>query len=237
MAIDDELPALEKLKTYINRVPYLELADSCDNAIDAGTVLASRNDIDAIFVDINMPDMNGLDFVEQMGDVRPEIVFITAYPQYALDSYRTGAVDYLLKPYDFEDFCRAAGRIVQRKQISIPQSESAEASANKTLFVKVNSKWVKIEANGIEYIRGYGDYLRIYVTNRPNPYVTYSTMASILEKLPENFIQVHRSYIVNMAHGVSAVERGRIITVSKEEIPIGDSYRENLTYYLAEHSL
>lgn len=236
LAVDDERPALEKLKKYIGQVPYLELVDCCDNALDALSCLEFRKDIDAIFVDINMPDMNGLDFVDKLTEPRPFIVFITAYPHYAAESYRTGAVDYLIKPYNFEDFCRAAGRIVERVNINqtIP---SYAPEANKSIFIKVDNRWIKLDPNEVEYIRSFGDYLRIYVADRPNPYVTYSTLTSIRELLPSDFLQVHRSYVVNMNDGVLAIERSRIITRSNEEIPVGESYRDTVNEYLSQRSL
>lgn len=232
IAIDDELPALDKLRLYINRIPYLEAVATFDNATDALNYLQFHPDIDAVFVDINMPDMNGLDFVDRLGADGPVVVFTTAYPNYAVDSYRAGAVDYLLKPYSFDDFIRASGRIVERTQVESARNIS-DAITDRSFFVKVDSRWIRLDTSDILYIRGYGDYLRIYTEGRTNPYVTYSTLSAIRAILPPDFLQVHRSYIVNMSNGVSAVERTRIIARSGDEIPIGDSYREAISDYLA----
>lgn len=236
IAVDDEMPAIEKMKTYIDRVPYLSLQGCFDNAEDAKNYLNENTGIDAIFVDINMPDMNGLDFVNELAEPRPHVVFITAYPYYALDSYRAGAVDYLLKPYSFEEFCRAAGRLVE-KVAAIDIRQISRTAKEEPFFIKVDNRWLKLDVDDIEFIRGYGDYLRIYVRNREKPLVTYMTMTAIRQLLPDEFLQVHRSYIVNITNGITAIEKGRIISNSGHEIPVGDSYRDELMAYLTGHSI
>lgn len=234
VVIDDEAPALDKLRSYINRIPYLELVASFDNAVDATEYNLAKNGIDAVFADINMPDLNGLDFVDRLEAPRPLVVFTTAYPQYALESYRTGAVDYLLKPFSFEDFSRAAGRLVERTE-TVPDAKNM--ATDRTLFIKVDNRYLKLIPDDVEYIRGYGDYLRIYTHQRHNPLVTYSTLSAIKSQLPADFLQIHRSYIVNMVNGVIAVERSRVITTSETEIPVGESYREALAEYLSARSI
>lgn len=228
MAIDDEQPALEKLASYIRRVPYLELVATCDNAVDATRTLAENPGIDAMFVDINMPDLNGLDFVNSL-DNRPLVVFITAYPRYALDSYGPGAVDYLLKPYSFEQFLRAAGRLVER------HGTDTRTETN-SFFVKTDSRWVKIRHSDVEYIRGYGDYLRIFIVDHELPIVTYSTLSAIKAMLPAGFIQVHRSFIVNIDH-INVIERGHLSTPSNSDIPIGDSFKDTLAAFISTRSI
>lgn len=236
IAIDDERPALEKLSSYIRKIPYLELVACCDSAIEASSLISENPDIDAVFVDINMPDMNGLEFVDGLGDKRPAVVFITAYNHYAVDSYRMGVSDYLLKPYDFDEFSRVAGRLVERLSVT-PVNPRTQPQSKESFFVKVDTRWVRLDADEVEYIRGYGDYLRIYVTNRPTPIVTYSTLSALREVLSHDFIQVHRSYIVNMNSGVNVVERTRIMTKSNEEIPISESYRDNVMEYITRRAI
>lgn len=232
LAVDDEPVALEKLRTYIGRIPYLELAAACEGAFEAMQVLAEQS-VDAVFVDINMPDLNGLDFIASLTHP-PLVVFTTAYSEYAVDSYRVSAVDYLLKPYGFADFQRAADRLLSRFELLSRNGNPPERG--NSLFVKVDYRWIRIAADDIRYIQGYDDYLRIYLCDRPAPLLTYSTFAAILDALPANFLQVHRSYIVNMDR-IREVERARIVMDKDTRIPVGASFKERFGDYLKRYSV
>lgn len=247
LVIDDEPIALEKLRNYVGKVPFLELAAACRNGIEATSVMASEK-IDVIFTDINMPDMSGMEFVGSLTKA-PLVVFITAYADYAVESYRFSAVDYLLKPYGFADFQRAANKVLEQYELRFPQSsplpsdssspssaESPSGDAGNSLFVKVDYRYIRVELDRIRYIKGYGEYLQIFMKGNSTPLLTLSSFNAIKEKLSPDFIQVHRSYIVNMG-AVESISKGRIIMDKATDIPIGDSYRTSLLYYLSNRSV
>lgn len=227
LAIDDEPDALEKLCSYIRHTPFLELVAACEDTIEAMDVM-SRESIDAVFIDISMPDLNGLDFISSLS-FQPLTVFITAYADYAVESYRVRALDYILKPYGFAEFQRAAGRIAK----SFDESAQAAAPSEKptSVFIKTDYRWVRIETADILYIQGYSDYLRFYLRGKPTPILTNSNFASVRKSLPSNFLQVHRSYIVNM-DCIAEVERSRIVIDKNTVIPVGDSYKADFLSYL-----
>lgn len=239
LIIDDEPIALEKLRSYVDKVPFLKLAGACRNGLDASALIADE-DIDVIFTDINMPDMNGLEFIGTL-PVQPLVVFITAYANYAVDSYKLSAVDYLLKPYDFSAFQRAANKVLERynlrackndRTISVPEPNDSGYS----LFVKVDYRYVRVCPADIRYIKGYGEYLQIFLTGSDSPLLTLSSFNSIKSRLSSNFIQVHRSYIVNM-DCVRSISKGRIIMDDTTYIPIGESYKDAFQAYLSTHSI
>ena len=230
--MDDEPIALEKLRNYITKIPYFDLVATCEDALEAMKVM-NEQEIDAMFIDINMPDLNGLDFVESLSQ-RPLIVFTTAYAQYAVDSYRVAPVDYLLKPFGFADFQRAANRILQHFNRQSPESTSS--STSNSLYVKVEYKYVRVDLKDIRYIEGMSDYLRIYTTIETKPLITHSTFKQIKEYLTPNFLQVHRSYIVNMEQ-LKEIQRMRILMDKDTWIPVGDLYKDSFTEYLQSRSI
>ncbi len=232
IAVDDEPMALEKLKNYIEKIPFLELAATCEGAYEAMQVMAERK-IDAVFIDINMPDINGMDFIASLEE-RPLVVFTTAYAEYAVESYKVVAADYLLKPFGFADFQRAANRLL--RQFTLFNSEKATAANTDSLYIKVDYKYVRVALADIRYIEGMNEYLKLHLAGGRKPLVTHTTMRQILENLPANFLQVHRSYIVNMEQ-VMEVERARIVMDKETRIPVGDSYREAFMHYLHDRAL
>lgn len=232
MAVDDEPVALEKLRNYIDRIPYLELVAACESPFDAMQVLV-ESPVDAIFIDINMPDLNGLEFIASLTHP-PLVVFTTAYSEYAVASYRVAAVDYLLKPYGFADFQRAADRVLS--QFGLQTRERPAAETGSPLFIKVDYRWIRVASEEILYIQGYDDYLRIYLCDKPAPLLTHASFATIRSTLPPHFLQVHRSYIVNM-NRVREVERARIVMDRETRIPVGDLYKEDFIEYLKRHSV
>lgn len=239
LLIDDEPIALEKMKNYVSRVPFFELAGSCRSGLEAIDFLAS-NPVDLILSDIQMPDMNGLEFVKSLTSP-PMVVFTTAFQEYALESYRVSAVDYLLKPYSFADFQKMAVKVREKfLQLRGPQHraemEEAASKPEGSIFVKVDFRYVRIETADIRFIKGYGEYLQIYVKGSDSPLLTLSSFSVILERLSDNFIQVHRSYVVNV-NNVKLVERGRIVMDGDVQIPIGDSYKNDFLQYLATRSI
>lgn len=221
--------ALEKLESYIRRVPFLELVALCESPLEAVQMIIEQP-VDALFVDINMPDLNGMEMVSSLSDP-PMVVFTTAYAEYAAESYRFPAVDYLLKPFDFNSFQRAAGRLL--KQASLASVRQAVPRED-YLLVKDGYKYVNIPIADILYIQGMRDYAQIYTEGR-KPVIAGTSMAQIKEKLPPCFLQVHRSWIVNIRK-VKEIERMRIV-IGGERIPVGDSYKQQFMEFLRLHTL
>ena len=230
LAIDDEPLALQQLTTYIQKIPFLELAAQCQSALEARKFL-EQDTVDAIFCDINMPDLNGMDFIKSL-QAPPLIVFTTAYSEYAVEGFKVNAVDYLLKPFGLDDFRRAANRIKERQesvstniQHPIPNTQPA------SLFVKTDYRMVKINIPDIRYIEGMSEYLKIYLEGEDKPIITLLSMKKIETRLPENFMRIHRSYIVNL-HKIQEVNKNRIIMDAETFLPIGDMYKESFQQYL-----
>lgn len=236
LIIDDEPIALEKLKSYVDKVAFLELAGACSNGLDAMRVM-SETEIDVVFTDINMPDLNGVDFVESFPKP-PMVVFTTAYSEYAVESYRLSAVDYLLKPYGFKEFQRAANRVLARAESEIKSDVAmcGPVSSEGSIFVKVDYRFVRVALGDIRYIKGYGEYLQIYLRDAATPLTTLSSFNAVKSNLSDNFLQVHRSYIVNM-NQVEQISRGRVIMDADTYIPVGDSYKVALQTYLSRHAI
>ena len=222
IAVDDEPLALEQLTGYIARVPFLQLIASCQDAFSAMQVL-SEEEVDLMFVDIHMPDLNGLDLVRSLV-VKPLIVFTTAYPEYAVEGFKVDAVDYLLKPFEFQDLLKAADKA--RRQFEYHLQD------NGSLFVKSEYKIIRINVADICYIEGMSEYVRIYTDAADKPVVTLLSMRKLEERLPqEMFMRVHRSYIVNLRK-ITEVSRLRIIFNKNIYIPVGDNYKERFTEYI-----
>lgn len=243
--IDDEPIALDKLRSYVEKTPELRLAGAFTNGMDALDMMTSSDDnVDVIFTDINMPDINGMEMVSALRRP-PLIVFITAYADYAAESYRHSAVDYLLKPYSFADFQHAAAKVIERYQLTRnaagqttpqPVQTPTRTDESGSIFIKVDYRYIRINLSDIRYVKGYGEYLQVYTTTSPTPLLTLSSFAAIREKLSPSFLQIHRSYIVNMDH-VLHIERARMVMDADTYLPVGDSYKANLQTYLAEHAI
>ncbi len=229
LAIDDEPIALQKLEKYIGKIPFLELVALCDSPFEAMQEM-TKTTIDAVFVDINMPDLNGMEFIASLPQP-PKVIFITAHAEYAVESYRLSAVDYLLKPYDFADFQRAVNKLVTH------YLSSPEPTPTTHLLVKEGYKYVNIKIADILYVKGLNEYVQVFTLERQGkPIVAYITMKQLRDKLPQNFLQVHRSYIVNTEH-IREIERMRITIDEHTLIPISDNYKKDFMEYLRTHSL
>ena len=223
LAIDDEPLALQQLVAYISKVPFLELAAQCQSAVEARAFL-EHDTVDAIFCDINMPDLNGMDFVKSLA-CPPLVVFTTAYSEYAVEGFRVNAVDYLLKPFGLQDFQRAANRLKERL------SESAAADSDNTLFLKTDYRIVKVSIPDIRYIEGMSEYLKVWIKDEPKPIITLLSMKKMEERLPDYFMRIHRSYIINLTM-IQEVNKNRVIMDADTYLPIGDMYKETFQAYL-----
>lgn len=228
LAIDDEPLALKQLATYIRKVPFLELVAECQSAIDAQKIL-EQDVIDVMFIDINMPDLNGLDFVRTLA-APPLVVFTTAYSEYAIDGYKVNAVDYLLKPFGMDEFLRAANKVKQQYDLT-HTTEVSKVDDNDAMFLKTEHRIVRININNIRYIEGMSEYLKIYLKDA-KPIVVLLSMKKMEERLPSHsFMRIHRSYIINL-NEIQEVNKNRVILDTDTFLPIGDLYREQLNQYI-----
>lgn len=230
LAVDDEPMALDKLKSYIERVPYLELVGACEGSYEAMQFLENSS-VDAMFIDINMPDTNGLEFVRALSHP-PMVVFTTAYAEYAVESYKVRAVDYLLKPFGFTDFQRAAENL--RDQYNAQKRETSDfRQEDGFIYLKVDYRYVRVAIDDIVYVEGMNEYLKVHkVTGAP--LLTHMTFKQMLEYLPDSFLQVHRSYVVNMKH-VQEVERSVATMTGGQRISVSDSNKDAFMAYLQKY--
>lgn len=228
VAIDDEPLALQLVKGYIEKTPFLELAGSFDNPIDALGFISS-SDVDLVMLDIQMPDLKGTELARVLGD-GPKVIFTTAYEKYALEGFRLDAVDYLLKPFSYAEFLKAVQKA--EKLIELERRQLPELEVRKDfLFIKSDYKIRRIDFSEIQYIEGLKDYVKIFLTGEKKPVLSLSTLKALEARLPaDKFMRVHRSFIVNL-DTVKVIERNRIV-YGDVRIPVTDQYRENFQKFL-----
>lgn len=233
IAIDDEPLALEQIADYIRKTPFLKLLGLCESPLLALDFLATTP-IDLMYVDINMPDLSGMDFVKSLENP-PKIVFVTAYTEHALESYRVDAIDYLLKPVSYSDFLKSANKI--STWFITNQQNSTEINSNKDfLFIKSDYKILRINFDDIKYIEGMNEYIRIHLTHS-KPVMTLLSMKSIESQLPQDrFMRVHRSYIISLSK-ISVIERNHIVFDAKVYIPVSEQYKEKFQDYIDKNFL
>ncbi len=232
LAIDDEPLALQQLVSYIQKVPFLELTGQCQSALEAKDILNSQP-VDAVFCDINMPDLNGMDFVKSLA-APPLVVFTTAYSEYAVEGFKVNAVDYLLKPFGLDDFRRAANRLKDRLEAApaaAPVAPAVSTDDDDTIFIKTDYKVIKIAVSDIRYVEGMSEYLKIHLEGQPKPVVTLLSMKKMEEFLPPTFMRIHRSYIINLKK-ILEVNKNRVILDADTYLPVGDNYKDAFNDYL-----
>jgi two-component system LytT family response regulator len=242
IAIDDEPLALRQIESYIRRESELELVALCCSAKEAQEVLQSEK-IDLMFVDINMPDLNGVSFVKSLS-ASPMVIFTTAYAEYAIESYRLDAVDYLLKPFSFEEFSRAVAKAkslyelmkLRDKQSQVDSSVVDNASGgedNESISIKADYKVTMVRFADIIFIESVGEYVRLHLVDG-SKMVTLFRLKNMESALPSSkFMRVHRSYIVNLDR-VSSYARGKIYMDNDDDVPLSVNYREMFRQYI-EH--
>lgn len=228
IAVDDEPLALKQLENYISQVPFLDFKGGCRCAAEAMKYI--REDIvDAIFLDINMLDINGIDFVKTLV-TPPIIVFTTAYADYAVEGFKVNAVDYLLKPFGLDEFRRAAEKVrVQYEQRE--GNSTAVADEDDSLFFKTDYKIVRVNVSSISCIEGMSEYLKLHMDGNVDPLVILLSMKKLEGRLPSYFMRVHKSYIINLRK-IREVARGRVLMEDGTLIPVGDMYKEAFQAYL-----
>ena len=229
--VDDEPLAVELLASYVEKIPFMQLAGKYSSAIEAMKGMA-KEAVAVAFLDIQMPEINGLELSKMIPE-HTRIVFTTAFDQYALDGFRINALDYLLKPISYMDFLAACNKALQWFSLVRQQSGGTERDDNdmKSIFVKSEYKLIQIRLDGIKYIEGLKDYVKIYTDESPKPVVSLIHMKTMEEMLPSSrFIRVHRSFIVQKSK-IREIERNRIV-FGDVYIPIGDSYKQAFQDFL-----
>lgn len=233
IAIDDEPLALKLISGYITKTPFLELVNTFDNPLSVLEFLENES-VDLIFADIQMPDLSGTDFVRLMNK-GPKVVFTTAYERYAIEGFKLNAIDYLLKPFSYDEFLIAAHKaqtLIELEQKALPQIDAN----NEFLFLKSEYKIRRINFNDILYIEGLKDYIKVFIKNEEKPILSISTLKMVESKLPtQHFMRVHRSFIVNLDK-IDTIERSRIV-FGKVYIPISEQYKDSFQEFLDRNFL
>jgi len=225
LAIDDEPLALELLEDNIRQVPYLKLEGTCSNAFEALKFLQEQT-VDLIFLDIQMPGLTGLQFIQSLTN-RPMIILITAYEKFALEGFNLDVVDYLVKPVPLDRFIKACNKAWELFNLRSKKVENPSSSEPDFLFVNVEYSLVKVEFTDIQWIEGLKDYIRIYLKSSSKPIITRMSMKAIEEELPSSkFIRVHKSFIVSVS-AITSVRKNSIF-IGAEEIPVGENYKDSV---------
>ena len=228
LAIDDEPLALQQIAAYIAKTPFLESVALCQSAFEAMDYLAN-NEVDLLFVDINMPDLNGMDFVKSLS-IKPQVIFTTAYSEYAIEGFQVDAMDYILKPIPYAVFLKSATKAKSWFEMHQKPVETIQTSSD-FLFVKSEYKLIRIALTDIKYIESANEYIQIHLVNAESV-TTLIRLKAMEEQLPkERFMRVHRSFIVNLDQ-VKVIERNRIVFDQKVYIPIGDQYKETFQSFV-----
>lgn len=233
--IDDEPLAQNVIKQYAQKLPDLNIVNTCNDAICAHKVLQEQ-EVDLLFLDINMPKLSGISFLKNLKNP-PLVIFTTAYSEYALEGYELNAIDYLKKPFSFDRFCKAyyrAQELHNLQQKAASTAETKEMGAD-FLFIKSNKKSIKVKFSDIDYIEGLGDYIKIHVGKEK--LVTNLSMKKIFSLLPEQqFYRTHKSFIISLSN-IESIE-GNMVSINGNKLPIGNSYRQDfialINNYLAD---
>jgi two-component system response regulator LytT len=241
IAVDDEPIALDLIVSYINQTPFLKLVEKCSGAVAALKVIHDRPEVQLIFLDIRMAGLSGIELarlVEQSdGKKKLRIIFTTAYDQYALESYKVAALDYLLKPFNYVDFFRAATKAfdyfaVMQNHQPVNHVQPVSAPGNKEfIYLKVEYQLVKINIQDILYIEGLKDYVKVYLKNEPKPILSLTSLKVLDEKLPpDRFLRLHRSFIVSLDN-IKAVTKNAV-QVGQTTIHVTEQYKDVFASFL-----
>jgi two-component system response regulator LytT len=244
IAVDDEPLALGLVSTFIEQTPFLNLVGRFSSAVEALRAIHSQK-IDVLFLDIQMPDLNGIELARVLDNSkanRPRIIFTTAYNQFALEGYRVDALDYLLKPFNYEEFLHAASKALAYAEL-VEKSNTATAPAAATipeeriedeyLFLKVEYQLVRLALNDILYIEGLKDYVKVWLQSAEKPILSLTSLKSLEEKLPsKKFMRVHRSFIVSLDK-INSITRNAL-QIGKINITVGDQYKEAFSAFLSK---
>jgi DNA-binding LytR/AlgR family response regulator len=232
LIVDDEPLALGLVESYVLRTPFLELKGKCLSAVDALNVLNTEK-IDLIFLDIQMPDMNGIDLSKTLPQ-GTKVIFTTAFKDYAFEGFKVNAIDYLLKPFNYTEFLKAANKAAEHLNMN---GEKRSSNYNDNfIFVKSEYRQLKINLDEVYYFEGLKDYIKIWISSQPKPILTLMSLKTIEQELPEDrFMRVHRSYIIALDK-IESVERSQII-INKERITIAEQYKPKFQAFIEDKSL
>ncbi|MBC6990385.1 LytR/AlgR family response regulator transcription factor [Hymenobacter sp. BT491] len=243
IAVDDEPLALGLVCAFIEQTPFLELVGRYASAVEALRGLHELGAIDLIFLDIQMPDLNGIELARVLDRGRPgtgpRIIFTTAFNQFALEGYRVDALDYLVKPFNYEEFLRAATKAhAYAGLLQVPATPAAALPApapepeDEYLFLKVEYQLVRVAFNDILYVEGLKDYVKVHLQSAPKPILSLTSLKALEEKLPpRRFMRIHRSFIVALDQ-IHAVTRNSV-QIGEVTIPVSDQYKEVFTQFLS----
>ena len=233
IAIDDEPLALQLVSDYVEKTPGLNLMAKFDNPLDAVDFI-SREPVDLILVDIQMPDLTGIEFTRSISK-GPKVIFTTAYEKYALEGFRLDVVDYLLKPFSYEEFFKAVQKALRLIRLEHKSTNQVDSN-NEFLFLKSEYKIKRINFHDILYIEGLKDYVKVFTKNDPKPILSLTSLKILETKLPDRlFLRVHRSFIVNLEK-IDTIERSRIV-FGKVYIPVGDQYKDKFQEFVNRNFL
>jgi DNA-binding LytR/AlgR family response regulator len=231
--VDDEPFALELIQNYVSKTPFLELKGKCNNAFDALELLNNEK-IDLVFLDIQMPELSGLELSKTISK-ETRIIFTTAFSEYALDSFKVDALDYLMKPFNFEEFYNAAAKA---KEWFVLKRKEAPENPKKAdfIFVKSEYKQLKINFDEVLYFEGLKDYIKIWLVNQPKAILTLMSLKSLEEELPESkFMRIHRSFIVALDK-IEEIERNQVI-INKQRITVAEQYKNKFQKFISKNSI
>ncbi len=230
ISIDDEPLALELMEKFIRAIPYLEPRGEFESAYEAMETLRHEQ-IDLIFLDINMPDINGVQFIKTLSQP-PMVIFTTAYEQYALEGFEINAVDYLLKPFSRERFLKAVERAYNLKNLQEQGKPTSKTTAKNTasriqyLLVKSEYSILRVNLEDILYLEALKDYVKIYTRKHAKPILTLNSLKALGEQLDEDrFVRVHRSFMVALAH-IDSIRKNKIM-IGDHEVPTGELYQKD----------
>ncbi len=226
LAIDDEPLALELLEDNISKVPYLQLVAACDNAMDAMKIL-QQQPIDLVFLDIQMPGLTGLQFIQTLRE-KPMFILVTAYEKYALEGFELDVVDYLVKPVPLQRFIKACNKANELYQLRAKPAQATAAQLPGYFFVNVDYSQLKVVFDDITYIEGLKDYMKIHLKSTSKAIITRMSMKSLEDELPAaTFIRIHKSYIVSIKH-ITAIRKNSVF-IDAAELPVSDNYRDTMS--------
>lgn len=226
LIVDDEPLARQLICDHLAKVPGFEVVGECGNAMEAMNFLRSKKEVDLIFLDIQMPQVTGLDFLRSLTR-RPDVIITSAYREYALEGFDLDVVDYLLKPITFERFFKAISRYCQQQDTGggVVHADSKITESDQFIYVKENKKYIKLAFNEIDYVEGFSEYIKIYYQNKR--IVTKLSLAWMEEQLPAgSFLRIHKSYIISLSK-IDAFT-ANTIEVAGKELPIGRSYKNSV---------
>ena len=211
---------------YIGKVTFLELVAACSSATAAKPYLEKA---DALFLDINMPDISGMDFIKSLPHP-PAVVFTTAYSEYAVEGFRVNAVDYLLKPFSFKEFEASCGKLREHLEM---KAALEEKEADPILHFKADYKTINVDSRKIVYVESWSEYIKIFLSDSAAPIIVLHSLKNLIEKLPsDRFMRIHRSYIVALGH-IAEASKTKVQLDNGVALPVGEQYRASFGEYLA----